>query len=86
MSTASWPSSKAWWMRSHIAASLLVGKLWTCTSSSVASVWSAWSMSANVTVPYWTGSRLPNMLWLTPCGIRIFFMVCSATVLSSAAR
>jgi hypothetical protein len=25
-------------------------------------------------VPYWAGSRLPNMLWFTPCSISIFFM------------
>jgi hypothetical protein len=30
-----------------------------------------------VTVPYCTGSRLPNMLWLMPWSMRIFIGVLS---------
>src|SRR5688500_16311214 len=59
-------------MRSHIAASLLVWKLSTSAPSSRPSAWSCASISASVTVPYCTGSRLPNMLWLMPCSMRIF--------------
>jgi hypothetical protein len=32
------------------------------------------SISASVIVPYCFGSRFPNMLWLMPCSIRIFFI------------
>ena len=61
-------------MRSHIAASLLVWKLSTSTPSSLPSERSLASISASVIVPYCFGSRLPNMLWLMPWSIRIFFM------------
>src|SRR5688572_16481523 len=56
-------------MRSHMAPSKLLWKLSTCAPSSSPRACNAWSMSARVAVPYWRGSRLPNMLWLMPCSI-----------------
>src|SRR5215467_3460435 len=59
-------------MRSHIAPSLFVWKQSISTPSSFASPFSAASISGSVMVPYMAGSRLPNMLRLTPCSTRTF--------------
>src|SRR5215471_18861773 len=59
-------------MRSHMAPSLFVWKVSISTPSSLASPFSAASISASVMVPYMAGSRLPNMLRLTPCSTRTF--------------
>ena len=69
-------------MRSHMAPSWLVWKLTTSAPSSRPRSCSWPSICSSVMVPYCLGSRLPNMLWLMPCSMRIF-IACLSVLLES---
>lgn len=59
------------WMHAAISPSLWAWSLWVSASSSWPSTCSCLSSYASVIIPYCLASRLPNLLRLMPCRMRI---------------